>query len=258
MLNVCTFAGDRSAIESLTSPTTHLGDLFSSEILERLQAVHDKQIDNIIIRGLPVPQIVDETPKEIHAAVPHIFPRYLIETLGTYLGQFSEKGIESSIRFRTSEDGSMNVETWHGHPQFTYSVFYCLRGDKNAKTYFLSANDIIKDATEEDKAMLLNSGLIKQATNGYEFSEEIYQPSDFQQQIENLDLPDTTKILSGNRENEAHTYLLRRMLDAKDKVVYQPGDVAIYNERQTMRFSPSYMPSAQPGQERWLLGVGVH
>lgn len=258
MLNVCTFAGDGSAVVGLKSATTNLADLFAPEILERLQAIHDKQIDNLIIHGFPVPNAIDETPKEIHAAVPQIFPRYLIETLGKYLGEFSEKGIESSIRFRTSEDGSMNVETWHGHPQFTHSVFYCLRGDENARTYFLSANDIAKEAIEEDKMMLLNSGLIKQAADGYEFSKEIYQPSDFQQQIKNLDLPDTTKVLSRDRENEAHNYLLKRMLDAKDKVVYLPGDVAIYNERQTMRFSPSYIPSSKPGEERWLLGVGVH
>ncbi len=258
MLHIVSFSGDPVAVADLKSATTNLADLFSPEILEHLRTLYDRQIDNLIIRGFPVPQVIDQTPQEIHAAVPQIFPRYLIETLGKHLGEFSEKGIESSIRFRTSDDGSMNVETWHGHPQFTYSVFYCLRGDENAKTYFLSANDIIYEAAKVERAMLLTSGLIKQDQNGFKFSEAIYQPSDFQQQIMNLDLPDTTKVLSANRESEAYTYLLKRMLDAKDKVVYQPGDVAIYNERQTMRFSPSYMPSSQPGAERWLLGVGVH
>jgi hypothetical protein len=258
MLNIATFSGATSALGNLKDANSMPEELFSVELVELLQAVRSKRIDNLIIRGLPAPYELPQTPKEIHRQAPDIFPKYLIEIVGRYLGEISEKGIENSIRFSTDKDGSTNVETWHGHPQFSYSVFFCLRGDENAKTYFLSANDIIKHASDYEKTMLLSDGLIRGVETGYEFSEKIYQPSDFQQFVENLDLLDTTKALNIDRESEAYTYLLKQMADSQDKVVYHPGDIAIYNERQTMRFSPSYAPSTKTGEGRWLLGVGVY
>ncbi|XKT74546.1 MAG: hypothetical protein ACJKTH_00415 [Patescibacteria group bacterium UBA2163] len=257
MLNIVSFSGDSSAIENLKDNPLGLGDLFSHEVLSQLQAVRDMNSDNIIIRNVPTPFAFDETPQKIHGSIPDIFPKYLIEILGSYFGEISEKMVENSIRFVVDEKGATNVETWHGHPQFSFSIFYCLRGDKNAKTYFLSAHDIMAQAGEEKRGMLLASGLLKQVEGGYEFSKELYQPSDFQQYIENLDLPDTTKSLNMNKEDEAFRYLLRCMVDAEESIVYQSGDVAVYNERQTMRFSPSYIPSTKDGEGRWLLGVGV-
>ena len=250
MLNTVAFSGDTSAVD--------LKNLFSSDILEQLAVVRDKKIDNLIIRGLLVPEDLGETPKAIQDSIPDIFPKRTLEMLVEYFGKISEKGIENSIRFPINDNGSTNVETWHGHPQFSFSIFYCLRGDENAKTYFLSANDIMAHATEEEKQMLLDATLIKSVDSGFEFSKDMYQPSDFQRYIENLDLPDTTKALNINKEDEAFKYLLKQMIDTGEKIVYQPGDLAVYNERQTMRFSPSYMPTTEAGKERWILGVGVY
>ena len=248
-----------------------MDQLFSGDILNQLNRFKAEEIDNLIIHGFPVPADLPPTPRQIREKPKDMFPSQALSELGKFLGTISPKGIENTIRFRTGGE-SANEETWHGHYQYSYSVFYCLRGDENAKTYFLSANSVIKNAPKAIANALLSPFAyfparqpfaLMHKSRGYEFSHEIFDRSDFEKYIKDLDLPDALKALeridtesvSKDAQNTL-AYLLDAIRNAP-YITYKPGDVALYNEQSTMRFSPSYVPSGKPEEDRWILSLSV-
>jgi hypothetical protein len=249
--------------------------IFSHEIVVEIEKFKSNKIDNLIIHGLPTPINLPTTPKEIMNASKDIFPAHIIKSIGNFLGTISHKDLENTVRFRNVENGDVNEETWHGHPQYKYSVFYCLRADREAKTYFFSANNMIKNAPSEIADLLLKPfsyvsdkspfPLIIKRENGYELSLEIYDHSDFEKYIKDLDLPDIMKVLKkisvsvlNNKEaQDAVEYLIKAILTTTTYVVYKPGDIALYNEASTMRFSPAYTPSTVPEEDRWILSLSI-
>ncbi len=258
---------------SLINRAIPLKDIFPEEILSGIQKFKSGEIDNLIIHGLSVPDNISETPQEIRKAVTTTYPAYIIESIGNFLGNISEKNIENTIRFR-SEDGTVNEETWHGHYQYKYSVFYCLRADPEAKTYFFSANALVETAPKEIADLLLRPlkyiksaepfSLISKNESGYEISHHIYGRSDIEKYIKDLDLPNVVKALenlittvSDNEARNAVEYLLNALKKCNVFISYLPGDIALYNEECTMRFSPAYTPSTRKEKDRWILALSV-
>lgn len=250
-----------------------LSALFPKEVITAIEKFKSGEIDNLIIHGSPIPDQIPETPQEIRKAPVDLFPAYIIESIGDFLGKISYKKIENTIRFR-SEIGHVNEETWHGHHQYKYSVFYCLRADERAKTYFFSANTLLQTAPPEVASLLVRPlpyiqakapfPLISKNESGYEISHHIYGRSDIEKYIKDLDLPDVVKALThilANVQDEntkkAIEYLLNILKNCPDYISYKPGDIALYNEECTMRFSPGYNPSTQSTEDRWILALSI-
>jgi hypothetical protein len=244
--------------------------IFPAAVTVLLERFKSHTIDNVIIRGLPVPEDLPHTPTEIKKEVQNDFPAYILKSIANFLGQISEKGIEHTIRFRIND--MVNEETWHGHYQYQYSVFYCLRGDPNAKTYLFSANQFVKNAQPDIQKMLLAPkkymadkepfSLIVQESDGYRISEQIYDRSDFEKYVKDLDLPDVTKALRKISPKESDSvstvqYLLQALENPDHWISYTAGDIAMYNESSTMRFSPSYKPSTEKHFDRWILSLSI-
>lgn len=260
---------------SMLNGVLPLDEIFPSEIVSQIEKIKSNEIDNLIIHGLPVIDHLPPTPKEIRDVPENIFSGYILKSIGSFLGVISCKNLENTVRFRNADKKIVNEETWHGHPQYKYSVFYCLRADPNAKTYFFSANDTVKNAPPEIARSLTEPfsylsnkkpfSLLQKGPRGYEISIDIYDRSDFEKYIKDLDLPDVVKALKkidasdfNNREAKgAVTYLLKVIEDTTQCIVYEPGDIALYNETSTMRFSPAYEPSTSPDEDRWILSLSV-
>lgn len=258
---------------SLITKAVSLSNLFSEEIIATIEKFKSGELDNLVIHGFPVPDTIPETPQEIRKPPIGLFPAYIIESIGNFLGKISDKNIENTIRFR-SETGYVNEETWHGHYQYRYSVFYCLRADDQAKTYFFSANTFLQNAPAEIFSLLVTPfkylqgeesfPLISKNESGHEISHHIYGRSDIEQYIKDLDLPDVVKALTHILANvqdvnakKAVDYLLNALRNCPDYICYKPGDIALYNEECTMRFSPGYTPSTQAIEDRWILALSV-
>ncbi len=274
MLNEITIENFKANDYSLIQEIIPIQEIFSSEVVAEIEKFKSNRIDNLIIHGLPLPVGLSSTPQEIRSAPKDIFPGYIIKSIGNFLGRISDKDLENTVRFRKADGGAVNEETWHGHSQYKYSVFYCLRADPEAKTYFFSANVAIKNAPPEIVDSLLAPfsyipgkspfPLITEGENGYELSLEIYGRSDFEKYIKDLDLPDVVKALKKIRTSDlnkeaqdATDYLLNAILTTTSCIVYNAGDIALYNETSTMRFSPAYTPSTAPEEDRWILSLSV-
>lgn len=275
MLNELTEENSKIEDYSMIHGVLPIQEIFSPEIVAEIEKFKSNKIDNLIIHGLPTLINIASTPQEIRSAPKEIFPAYIIKSIGNFLGTISNKDIENTVRFRNAESGDVNEETWHGHSQYKYSVFYCLRADTEAKTYFFSANETIKNALPEITQSLLASfpyisgkspfPLVIEGENGYELSLEIYGRSDFEKNIKDLDLPDVVKALKkisadnfNNKEAQGTVdYLLNKILTTTSCIVYKPGDIALYNETSTMRFSPAYTPSTDSKNDRWILSLSV-
>lgn len=257
----------------LITEAVSLDNLFPEKVIAAIEKFKSGELDNLIIHGLPVPQATPETPQEIRKVPIGLFPVYIVESIGNFLGKISDKNIENTIRFR-SETEYVNEETWHGHYQYKYSVFYCLRADAQAKTYFFSANKFLETAPAEIVPLLVAPlkyiqseepfSLISKNESGHEISHHIYGRSDIEQYIKDLDLPDVVKALThilatSQDENakKAVDYLLNALKNCPDYICYKSGDIALYNEECTMRFSPGYTPSTQPTEDRWILALSV-
>jgi hypothetical protein len=275
MLNELTAENSRVEDYSLINGILPIHEIFSPEIVVEIEKFKSNKIDNLVIHGLPVPVNLVATPQEIRSAPKDIFPAYIIKSIGNFIGTISDKDLENTVRFRNTESGDVNEETWHGHSQYKCSVFYCLRADPEAKTYFFSVNEIIKNALPEIANSLQASfsyipekspfPLVIKGESGYELSLEIYGRSDFEKYVKDLDLPDVVKALkkiSADNLNNSEAqgtvdYLLNAILTTTSYIVYKPGDIALYNETSTMRFSPSYIPSTTPEDDRWILSLSV-
>lgn len=205
-----------------------------------------------------------------------IFSRHIYSKVsGISLAPFLPKKSRTRYASGPASKGGVNEETWHGHYQHKYSVFYCLRADPAAKTYLFSVDTFIKEAPKEINTTLLAPfayfpdrpafALVTNESDGYKISHEIYDRSDFEKYIKDLDLPDVVKALekigTGTIEDkkvrDAVEYLLDALKNQTPCITYKPGDLAMYNESRTMRFSPSYVPSTPPEKDRWILALAV-
>ena len=242
-------------------------------MLSQIKKLKENRIDHIIIENMPISDNLPETPTIIKNKSLNLKESILLQKIAKLLGKISDKEVENTIRFPLS-DGKTNTETWHSHFQYKYSILYCLRGDKNAKTYIESANDIMTDTEESIKKSLLSTqayvkeapefSLIKKTSKGYEFSRDIFDRSDFEEHIPDLDLPDAIKKLrkihSSSLTNEAKkavAYLLDKLENSKNNIAYKAGDVAIVSEQSTIRYSPGYRQSTEKGKERWLIATSI-
>ena len=185
------------------------------------------------------------------------------------------KGIENTIRFINSEGVQANEETWHSHPQFDLSIFFCLRADPHAKVMLVQARDIFEAAPKNIQPILLQAfpyiegredfALLQKHGERYVFAREIYHPSKFQGSIEDLDLPDVKGTLEHILKNLRETcpragldWILGHFSeDCGFSIIYQPGDIAIYDEKGTLRYSPSFIPKSKPPHDRWLQSVSL-
>lgn len=198
----------------------------------------------------------------------------LLKQIAQFLGEVSLKGIENTIRFQLAS-GLTNIETWHSHFQHNFSLLFCLRGDKNAQSFLISANELMKKSNNEKGVLLTKPqkyleneepfSLIKKVQDNYEFSSLIFDRSDFEEQIPNLDLPDAEQKLkqiqislkSNIEVQKSVNYLFELLEDVSNYVVYKQGDMMIVNEQSTIRYSSSYELSTEEGKERWLIATSI-
>jgi len=272
MLNECEL-GAVIGLEALDRPTS-IEEILPTHVVAEIEKFKAGEIDNLIIHGFPIPHDLPATPSEIRDQYDGQFPAYILKSVGEYLGTISPKGVENTIRFRTGNLGIVNEETWHGHYQYQYTLFYCLRGDPAAQTHFFSANALMKNVPADIAEILLTSykyfpdresfPLITKSEHGYSISHHIYDRSDFEKYVKDLDLPDVLKALEKMRgraekgdAEQAVEYLLDTIKDSTPAISYKPGDVALYDERSTIRFSPSYTPTTPQAEDRWILALTV-
>lgn len=248
-----------------------LEDLFSADVLEQIDQFKNKEIDYLIIRGMPVSDNLPNTPLKIRNSH-DLLELKVFMLIARSLGKISEKGVENTIRFNL-EGEKTNTETWHSHFQYSSSVFYCLRGDSEAKTYFLSANEMMKTAESETQLLtkpleyitgLPSFALIEKVSNRYIFSKHIFDRSELEKYIDDLDLPDVVKMLKKIIKNTLSTeaqqavrYLINKLETATDWISYIPGDFVLVHESSVIRYSPGYAPTTSPENARWLLAVSV-
>ncbi len=258
-------------ISELNSPI-HLEDLFSHGVLDKIKQFRNKEIDYLIIRGLPVSASLPNTPQTIRSTDSPLLETNILISIAQSLGTISEKGVENTIRF-SLEGEKANTETWHSHFQYSSSVFYCLRGDSEAKTCFVSANEIM--STTESEPQLLTKpleyiaglpafALIEMVSNRYIFSKYIFDRSELEKYIDDLDLPDVIKMLkkiiknvSSPEAQQGVRYLINKLETASDWISYMPGDVVLVQESSVIRYSPGYVPTTSTETARWLLAVSV-
>lgn len=246
--------------------------LFSQDILEKFRKFLNGEIDYLIIRDMPVSTNLPETPQAIRSKNYPPLESAILATVARQLGKISSKGIENTIRFNTQERKA-NVETWHSHFQYSASVFYCLRGDQAARTYFLAARQLVAiDFTIKKLLMtpfqylddIQPFALIEEDDNTYKFSRYIFDRSELEKYIQDLDLPDAAKalkrILSTDLEaggKRAISYLLDQLENTEDFISYVPGDLILVNEQRVIRYSPSFRSENNPAESRWLIAVSV-
>lgn len=249
-----------------------LEKLFSPEVIEQINRFRNKEIDYLIIRGMPVSDDLPDTPTKIRSNSQPQAEKAILVSLASTFGNISEKGVENTIRFNL-EGEKTNTETWHSHFQHLTSVFYCLRGDQEAKTYFLSANELMSDAGGANGLLtkhqnyiegLPEFSLIEGAPTKYTFSKHIFDRSEVEKYIDDLDLPDVTKMLkkivekaSDQEAKQAVTYIISRLENASDFISYLPGDIMMVHEPSVIRYSKGYKPSSPADKARWLLAVSV-
>lgn len=249
-----------------------IDDILSDSAIEKVNLLINGEIDHLLIRGIKISKDLPQTPKEIRQKV-EIEENRIMDIIGKYLGTISEKGIENSIRFDI--DGNNNTETWYNHRQYKYSVFLCLKDDPTPKTYLLSANKIIEDSNLVIKDMLLDKlkyipkqesfPLIEKYNNGYAFSKNIFDRSDLEEKIKDLDLPDALqkldRILKDNNDEKVQKSvkcLVDIINNHYEYYTFTKGDLMIVEEASTIRFSPEYKPSkVNEGEERWILTMST-
>ncbi len=257
---------------SLESVPVSLEDLFSEEALLDFEKLRKGELDYLVLKGFPVSADLRDTPTEIRDSNQPKSESIILTTIANALGKISDKGIENTIRFNTEGDET-NTETWHSHFQFSMSAFYCLRGDPAAVTYFLSANDVMKNAGEIGPLLLKPFTFIENfeafpllapKDGKYIFSKHIFDRSDLEKHIKDLDLPDVVKmlkkilvVLTDSEAQTAVRYLVNLLENAQDHISYQAGDIMIVREPATIRYSFGYKPQNAIDKARWLLAVSV-
>lgn len=100
---------------------------------------------------------------------------------------------------------------------------------------------------------------------GYAFSKEIFDRSELEERIKDLDLPDAlnrldriAKTTEDSEAKKAVDYLLYVINNLSEHYTFTKGDLMIVEEAGTIRFSPEYKPSENNiGDERWILTLSV-
>ncbi len=249
-----------------------LDKLFSAEILEKVNQFRQGSIDHLVIRGLPTSDKMPDTPQKIRSVDRPPLETAILTAVASKVGKISEKGIENTIRFNL-EGEKTNKETWHSHFQYASSIFYCLRSDPEAKVYFLSADEVMCDAKEVAPLLtttfkyvkdLPEFALIQEVSGKYIFSKYIFERSELEKYIEDLDLPDAVKMLKNIiastpdvKAKGAASYLLSQLEGAKDFISYLPGDLIMVHEPRVIRYSPGFASKIPVREARWLLAVSV-
>lgn len=231
-----------------------------------------------IFSGLASPDALKnlpDTPASIRGtAFPEVSNELLHGIAEVIGGKIAPKGIENTIRFVTKGKNEANEETWHSHPQFDFSIFFCLRADPNAHVFMVQARDIYETASGQTKNILLTPypylaeapafALLERHGERFTFARPLYSPSKLQGDIEDLDLPDVKKTLEHicnqrleNCPAEGLSHFLKCFETGSHKIVYQPGDVAIYDEKGTLRYSPPFEQTEQSPHNRWLQSLSL-
>ena len=244
--------------------------LSKTDIPEQIQAFIQNPhiISGLRFRNLPTPKQPITAPKAIREPIPLSIAHIL---LAGFLKPFNQpvanKRFESSIRF---QNGNMtNEETWHGHPQFHYTAFYCHQGDLHAQTNVFSANMAMRCLQRGTQTTLLTPfaytsdqkpfALIAPREQGFRFTPELQTAqSNWMDKIESLDLPNLLKFLDmlydSNipRKNKAAIHQLQNIFNNwVFPIIHHAGDLILFNEKTTIRYSAPYKPSTS-NTPRWM------
>lgn len=257
---------------SPSADTLSLESLFSTEVLEQINRFRLGELDYLIVRGLPVSPDIPHTPSEIRAPIYPEHEKDILTLVSQSIGSISEKGVEHTIRFNLEGEGTNN-ETWHSHFQYSSSIFYCIRADANAKTYFLTSRDVTNSAGDllpylTTPYKYLNESpafsLIEPLHEYYAFSKYIFERSELEKFVKDLDLPDAMKMLkkivksiTDDNFAKAASYLLQCLEKAEDSICYIPGDLILVHEPRVIRYSPGYKTDIPAKNARWLLAVSL-
>lgn len=247
------------------------GRALPRRVQQAIDSVGSGERHVLLVRNLPVPDGLPPTPEAIRADVqPRVIHDVSIE-IADRLGSVAEHSPENTIRFKREEAG-VAAESWHGHPHHDYSVFYCVRGDPEATTYVTSTEDVLDAASEARRDALLKAysygeerfSLLQRQDDLVVFAPQLYVASDLQRDIEDLHLPDVKRglerLICDELPSEARgniAFLTEFLDDVDRKVCYEAGDLAVFNERTTLRYSPGYEETGEEGERRWLYVTGV-
>jgi len=222
------------------------------------------------------------TPKSIQESAALSIAHPMLAGLAMLFNDIAPKRFENTIRFPVNHH-AMNEEPWHGHPDYGYTLFYCQHGDPNAQTRVLCAETIAKltftyypeglDALFKPQAFIPQiepfALIQKSRKNGYIFASELNSiKTSLLEHVDGLDLPDMQSCLKYWRDNSdiddsakaALTFMMTILTYHGafcDKIMtYERGDIVIFNEKNTARYSQSFQPSDQKNP-RWLQSLSV-
>lgn len=246
--------------------------LENSVIKNALLSIKDNTLDYLLLRNSVLLDALPPTPTDIKNGPPPKYAAQILREILQNIGKIDDKNFENTIRFSTKNQYK-NEETWHNHNQFSFTAFLCLRGDINAKTHVISANEIIqsKDSTVSELLMKKHKyisthesfGIIEESNGFFTFSNHLFESSDLEKVIQNLEMKDITKAckLFNNKNTDAIKAIscLKKILQKPKHIfTYQPGDIIILNEKSTIRYSPEYLPNNDAINDRWLLTLSAH
>jgi len=244
--------------------------LSETEIPAQIQTFMQKPhvISALRFHNLPTPEKSITAPKTINDPIPLSITHILLAGfLSSFNQPFAQKRFENSIRFQNGD--KTNEETWHGHPQFHYTAFYCHQGDIRAQTNVLSVNMVMRCLNNENRQALQTLypykkeqepfALIAPLNQGVQFTPELQTAhSEWMIKIDNLDLPDIQKFLdtlctnaTSPKHKTAITALQNLLNNCMYPIIHNTGDLTVFNEKTTIRHSPPYQPS-NPNKPRWL------
>ena len=229
--------------------------------------------DHIILRGFPVDTQAVKAPETFLEKRDNTIALPILFGVAA-MAKFSvdeKRGVMNTIRFDFNRDGMANVEPWHGHPDFKTTMFFCHKGDKAATAYVGQAREILRTANGNLAHAIMTPypyvvgekpfSLMKLFGHKTVFTPALYKNP---QDVADLKLPDvlaTVEQLLQAQPRGAHRSALEHIREAlllnKNAIVYEPGDLAIYDEHSTIRYSPGFKISNDPGQERWLQSIAA-
>ena len=265
-----------------TAITTTLDSTETLQIITDFRRMGNRR-SALYIKNAPKDEWPVSPPDNINEPVSLSIAHPMLAGLALIFNQnIASKRFENSIRFPIN-NVVKNQETWHGHPDYSYTLFYCQKGDPKAKTKVICAHTLammvfthypeglnhLFEPQEFIKGQAPFSLISGSEQEGYAFAPQLHQTrSSLAQNIEALDLPDIQMCLRHWKDNlDANpdvkktltflTGLLTMYGSLHDEMfVYERGDIVIYNEKTTARYSNSFEAS-DAKNPRWMQTLSV-
>lgn len=232
--------------------------------------INFSELDHLIIRDLPVSDDLPPTPRSISESTYPTIALPILFGVAALIKQpiDLQKRVENSIRFDDVDTG-MNEEPWHCHLQHATSLFYCQRGDENARTYVARAQDILESAPSGLATSFIKAAAHIKGADSFALIHTHGETNTFSRclfttiNLKGAYIPDLnmqgfhTRKSAITPSSQAYKDLKNAIKGTDDFFVYQPGDLALYQENATLRSSPAYEATNLGDEGRWIQTIST-